>query len=240
MSHHDDGGMLRLPSPHDSNSGYVAPGYAIGSAPAPAPEGKVFVPGLNTYVDHDIAAQLGLSAPRQSTMGSPEDPSATLSLNPLALPDELGEEISEDELAEISDEELEALKEELETRQDREPSLSPTLDDIADCFGADFDAAVDLLVDGTPEETLEVLSEATGLDPLTAATLIEATVMEAEPIASEHIGGDRWASLVYAAAATPDPFAKRVVADFVQGKLHPSKLMSAYAMWYESLPDADE
>ncbi|RLP23897.1 hypothetical protein [Mesorhizobium sp. YM1C-6-2] len=238
MSYDDDGGMLRLPSPHDPNSGYVAPRYAIGSAPAPAPEGMVFVPGLNTYVDHDIAAQLGLSGPATGTQGAPDSASPTL--NPLALADELGEEVLNPEELEISDEELEALTDELEAQSDRSPSLSPTLDDIADHFGGAFDAAVDLLVGGTAEDTLELLSEATGLDTQTAATLIETTVMEAEPVASEHIGSDRWASIVYAAAATPDPLAKRIVAEFIQGNIEPSKLMDAYAYWYDRLPDGED
>lgn len=235
MSYSDDG-MLRLPNPMDESLG-----YAIGSAPAPAPEGMVFVPGLNTYVDHDIAAQLGLGAPQSparqdAPQGAPE---VSLSRQPEGFPEELGREISDEELEEMSEVELEALVEELEVRSEREPALSPTLDDIAACFGDQFDAAVDRMVVGTPEETLSELVEATGLDAQTASALVEAAVLEAEPIASENIGNGRWRSIVYAAAATDDPFARRVVSDFVQGKLHPSKLMSAYGMWYESLPDAE-
>lgn len=245
MFDHDDG-RLRLPNPDDTRSGYVRPSafdnspssYGFATAPEMAPAGKVFIPEINSYVDSDVAATLGFGAMPQDGQEAPEVPHA---LDPSALGQPRGDEIDLDALEDMTEEELEALQEQLEVQEDdREPSLSPTLDDIADCFGSDFDAAVDQLVVGTPEDTLATLSAATGLDPISAATLIEATVNEAAPLGTEHIGSDRWQALVYAAAATDDQFAKRVLSDFVRGKLHPTRLMEAYGCWYNSLPDAED
>lgn len=230
MTYPDDG-MLRIPTPHDPNSG-----YASASAPAPAPAGKVFIPEMNTYVDNDLAAQLGLLSP-QGTSGAPE--TASTALDPRAVPAGGNPlEWAEPE-AEMSDEELEALQDQIDEQANREPSLSPTLDDIAACFGNSFEQAVSRMITGTNEETLATLAEATGLDQHTATNLIETAVMEVAPIASEYIGAARWGALVHAAAATPDPFAKRVVSDFTRGKLKGPHLARAYAMWWDALPDGD-
>ncbi|RWM83776.1 MAG: hypothetical protein EOR81_02240 [Mesorhizobium sp.] len=239
--------MMRMPNPMDDRSGWVGPhsnpNYASGSAAGPAPDSKVFVPGLNTYVDTDIAEQLGLMAP-QGNSGAParmDDGSNGATLDPLAVP--AGDDPHENvDIEEMSDEELEALQDQLEVADDREPSLSETLDAIADCFTPEaFEAGVKAMVEtGDFNDTLGRLSEATGLDSATATTLIETSVMEAAPIASEHIGGDRWNSLVYAASRTDDSFARLIVSDVVTGKLHPSKLANAYKLWWQSLPDADE
>ncbi len=45
--------------------------------------------------------------------------------------------------------------------------------------------------------------------------------------------------MLYAATGTPDPVARRIVTDLVTGKLHPSKLNRAYALWFDTLPDVE-
>ncbi|RUU47471.1 hypothetical protein EOD08_06495 [Mesorhizobium sp. M6A.T.Ca.TU.002.02.2.1] len=239
---------MRMPNPMDDRSGWSPtnnPNYAIGSAAGPAPEGKVFVPGMNTYVDADIAEQLGLTAP-QGNSGAPArmDDGYTANgaaLDPLAVPagDDPLEHI---DVEELSDEELEALQQELEIKDDNDaPSLSETLDQIAECFTPEaFVDGVEAMVGtGDFNDTLTRLSEATGLDPATASSLVETTVMEATPIASEHIGSQCWNSLVYAASRTDDSFARRIVSDVVTGRLDPARLANAYSLWWQSLPDAE-
>jgi len=227
---------MRMPNPLDDRSGWSPtsnPNYASGSAAGPAPDGKVFVAGLNTYVDADIAEQLGLTGPQGNT--------AIAAFNPVAVPsgDDPLEHIDIDDM---SDEELEALQQELEIdAADREPSPSETLDDIAECFTSEaFEAGVDAMVEtGDFNDTLSRLTEATGLDAATASTLVETTVMEATPVACEQIGSERWSSLVYAATRTDDSFARRIVSDVVTGRLDPARLASSYDLWWQSLPDAD-
>lgn len=252
MSRHYDptaDGMMRMPSPMDERSGWVDPysnpNYAQGSAPGPAPDGKVFVPEMNTYVDTDIAEQLGLLAP-QGTSGSPQA-SATVAahataLDPRAL--QAGHDPLEDiDIEELSDGELEALQQQLEIKDTNEaPSLSDTLDNIAECFTPDaFVDGIEAMVEtGDFNDTLTRLSQATGMDATTASMLVETTVMEASPVASEYIGGDRWSSLVHAASGTDDSFARRIVSDVVTGRLDPAQLPNAYSLWWQSLPDADE
>ncbi|TPJ73449.1 hypothetical protein [Mesorhizobium sp. B2-6-2] len=242
-----DDGMMRMPNPMDHRSGWSPnsnPNYASGSASGPAPEGKVFVAGLNTYVDADIAAELGLTGGAQASQAHPEAaPAASpAALNPEAIPaghDPL-EHIDVDEM---TDEELEALQEQLEIKdEDAAPSPSETLDAIAECFTPEaFVDGVETLVEtGDFNDTLARLSEATGVDAATASVLVETAVMEASPVASEHIGDERWASLVYAASRTDDTFARRIVSDVVTGRLDPSRLAQAYDWWWQSLPDADE
>ncbi|RUV56442.1 hypothetical protein EOA85_18645 [Mesorhizobium sp. M5C.F.Ca.IN.020.29.1.1] len=233
---------MRMPNPMDDRSGWVGPqsnpNYAVGSAAGPAPDGKVFVPGLNTYVDFDIAEQLGLTAP-QGNSGVPANGAA---LEPLAVP--AGDDPLESiDIEEMSEEELEALQDQLEIdADDREPSLSETLDDIAEYFTDEaFVDGVETMVEtGDFNDTIARLSEATGLDAATATNLLETTVMEATPIASEHLGGERWNSLVYAASRTDDSLARRIVSDVVTGRLDPARLANAYSLWWQSLPDADE
>ncbi|QPC92597.1 hypothetical protein [Mesorhizobium sp. INR15] len=241
MSYSSDDGMMRMPNPIDSHSGWTDrsdnPGYASGSAPGPAPEGKVFIPGMNTYVDRDIAEELGLMGPQGNSNIPASNPAA---FDPRAVP--AGDDPLESiDFEELSDADLEALQQELEIETDHEPGPSETFDDIADCFDpADFNDGLDAMVaTGDVDDTLRRLSDATGMDPATASVLIETTVMETAPVASEHIGGDRWDALVYAASRTDDPFARRIVTDMVAGNLHPSKLAGAYDLWFQSLPDVD-
>ncbi|MDG4885848.1 hypothetical protein [Mesorhizobium sp. WSM4887] len=245
-----DDGMMRLPNPMDPRSGWSPnsnPNYASGSAAGPAPEGKVFVAGLNTYVDADIAAELGLSGGVSrsevevtSTQGylAPSHPA----LNPEAIP--AGHDPLEDiDIDELSDADLEALQEQLEIKdEDAAPSLSETLDAIAECFTPEaFVDGVETMVEtGDFNDTLARLSEATGVDTATASALVETAVVEASPVASEHVGDERWSSLVYAASRTDDPFARRIVSDVVTGRLDPARLPQAYDWWWQSLPDADE
>lgn len=248
MTHHDydNHGHMGLPNPMDPASGWTEQpsngGYGIAHAPDEAPSGTVFVPGLNTYVDADVAASLGLGAPQGATRadGTP----VPTALDPRAVPagGDPDEWVSDEDLDELSDEELEALADELEVEAEREPSLSETFDDIADCFdpAALKDAIDTLVVSGDPQDSIARIAEATGLDHAMAAQVAQTAVDEVADYASEAIGGDRWSSLVYAASRTPDPFARRVVADFVTGKLSPAKLGDAYDMWWHSLPDADE
>jgi hypothetical protein len=203
-------------------------GYAEGSAPVPPPAGTVFIAALGTHVDADVAESLGFGG------GNAPTPEA---LEALEMPRRSPEPVEQEEL---SDEDLEALQNEIEELADREPSLSPTLDEIAQCFGNDFDDAVSGMVVGSNEDTLEALSKATGLDQQTASILIETAVNEAAPHAVEMIGPDCWNSILYAATSTSDPYARRIVADMVSGKLHPAKLAKAYSLWWNSLPAADE
>jgi hypothetical protein len=207
-------------------------GYAEGSAPVGPPPGTIFIPELNTHVDSDVAESLGFS--RGGAQASQVAPGA---LDALQMPQREPEPVEEQE--ELSDEDLEALQNEIEELADREPSLSPTLDEIAQCFGNDFEDAVSGMVVGSNEDTLEALSKATGLDQQTASILIETAVNEAAPHAVEMIGPDCWNSILYAATSTPDPHARRIVADMVSGKLHPAKLAKAYSLWWNSLPDDD-
>ncbi|RWK58065.1 hypothetical protein [Mesorhizobium sp.] len=238
---------MRMPNPMDDRSGWVGPpsnpNYAIGSAAGPAPEGKVFVPGMNTYVDFDIAEQLGLVGPQ----GTSIVPAFTLTPNEASLDHRAipaGDNPLEDvNIEEMSDEELEALQDQLEIdADDREPSLSETLDDIAECFTPEaFVDGVETMVEtGDFNDTIARLSEATGLDAVTATNLLETTVMEATPIASEQIGGERWNALLYAASRTDDSLARRIVSDVVTGRLDPARLANAYSLWWQSLPDDDE
>lgn len=241
-----DDGMMRMPSPDNSRSGWTSsnPNYAAGSAAGPAPDGMVFVAGLNTYVDADIAAELGLSGGAPAVPQGSSEAAPFLShagLNPEAIPagDDPLEHVDIDEM---TDAELEALQGQLEIKdEDAAPSLSETLDAIAECFTPEaFVDGVETLVEtGDFNDTLARLSEATGVDAATASTLIETTVMEATPIASEYIGDDRWSSLVYAASRTDDTFARRIVSDVVTGRLDPARLPQAYGWWFQSLPDAD-
>ncbi|MES0204055.1 hypothetical protein [Mesorhizobium sp. LNHC209A00] len=244
MPYSYDDGMLRLPNPMDSRSGWTErsdnPNYATGSAAGPAPEGKVFVPGMNTYVDLDIAEQLGLMAPQGNLSGqSPEAAQAVF--DPRAIPagDDPFEDIAIDDL---SDADLEALQQELEIKDDDEaPSLSATLDTIAECFTPEaFVDGVETMVEtGDFNDTIARLSEATGVDAATASTLVETTVMEAAPIACEQIGEDRWHAMLYAASRTDDRLARRIVSDVVTGRLDPTRLANAYDLWFQSLPDAE-
>ncbi|MER9373667.1 hypothetical protein [Mesorhizobium sp. M0491] len=239
MSYSSDDGMMRMPNPIDPQSGWTDrsdnPGYASGSARGPAPEGKVFIPGMNTYVDLDIAEQLGLTGPQGNSSAPP--PAA---FDPRAVP--AGHDPFEDiDIEELSEADLEALQQELEIETDQEPGPSETFDAIADCFDPTaFDDGLNAMVaTGDFEDTLGRLSEATGLDAATASNLIETTVMETAPVASEYIGGDRWDALVYAASRTDDPFARRIVTDMVAGNLDGSRLAGAYDLWFQSLPDAE-
>ncbi|WP_192177718.1 hypothetical protein [Mesorhizobium amorphae] len=244
MTYSDDG-MMRMPNPMDERSGWVGPqgnpNYASGSAAGPAPDGKVFVAGLNTYVDADIAEQLGLNAP--APQGHPEAAPAISHepLNPEAIPAG-ADPLEHIDIEEMSDGELEALQQQLEVNDDdAAPSLSETLDAIADRFTPEaFVTGIEDMVEtGDFNDTLARLSEATGLDAATASILVETTVMEAAPIASEYVGEDRWSSLVYAASRTDDSLARRIVSDVVTGRLDPSRLANAYDLWWQSLPDAD-
>lgn len=238
---------MRMPNPMDDRSGWSPTSnlnYASGSAAGPAPEGKVFVAGLNTYVDADIAEQLGLTGFLRNSEGQTQHMVHTrneAAFNPLAVPagDDPLEHI---DIAELSDEDLEALQQELEIEtDDLEPSPSETLDQIAECFTPEaFEAGVDAMVEtGDFNDTLARLSEATGLDEATASTLVETTVMEATPIAAAQIGGERWSSMLYAATRTDDSLARRIVSDVVTGRLDPARLANAYDIWWQSLPDAD-
>lgn len=238
---------MRMPNPMDSRSGWTPrsdnPGYAIGSSAGAAPEGKIFVPGINTYVDADIAEQLGLTGPQGApSTAAPDHATNEAALDHRAIPagDDPLESIN---IEEMSDEELEALQDQLEIdADDREPSLSETLDDIAECFTPEaFVDGVETMVEtGDFNDTIARLSEATGLDAATATNLLETTVMEATPIASEQIGGERWNSLVYAASRTDDSLARRIVSDVVTGRLDPARLANAYSLWWQSLPDDEE
>ncbi|MBS4019035.1 MAG: hypothetical protein KGZ68_12450 [Dechloromonas sp.] len=232
-------GMMRLPSldapPQNT-------GYARGSATDAAPPGMTFVPEMNTYVDADVAAQLGLGRPPS---GVPASSEANLLATHEAPEDYTRKPWTDTtfEEEEMSEEELEALQDKLaeEDPEDAEDhALSDTYAEIADRFSpADLAKGMEAMVSGDLEGTLDRVAEATGFDRATAANIIETTVLEAAPHADAQIGSDRWASLVYAATSTPDDIARRIVADFVTGKLPASNLGKAYALWYDTLPDTE-
>ncbi|MER9405924.1 hypothetical protein NKI36_18005 [Mesorhizobium caraganae] len=244
MSNHYDhtaSETMRMPNPMDDRSGWSPtsnPNYASGSAAGPAPEGKVFVPGLNTYVDADIAEQLGLGGPQGAPSAYQNNEAAH---DHRAIP--AGEDPLEHlSIEDLSDEELEALQQELEIgTEDRDPSPSETLDQIAECFTPEaFEAGVDAMVEtGDFEDMLALVSEATGVDEVTASILVETTVMEAAATAADQIGDERWSSMLYAATRTDDSLARRIVSDVVTGRLDPARLANAYDLWWQSLPDAD-
>lgn len=244
MSYSDDG-MMRMPNPMDERSGWVGsqsnPNYARGSAAGPAPDGKVFVAGLNTYVDADIAEQLGLTAPQGNSNAWGDQTTNEGSFNPLAVP--AGDDpLAHVDVEEMSDEELESLQEQLEIKdEDAAPSLSETFDALAECFTPEalVDGVETMVETGDFNDTIARLSEATGLDEATASTLVQTTVMEASPVACEQIGSERWSSLLYAATRTDDSFARRIVSDVVTGRLDPSRLANSYDLWWQSLPDTD-
>jgi hypothetical protein len=230
-NYHDDGYGLQ---PMRHNDGPVfqktrSSSYAEGSAPVGPPPGTVNIPGIGP-VDADVAESLGFGGG-----GNAPTPEA---LEALQMPQRSPEPVEEQE--ELSDEALEALQNEIEELAEREPSLSGTFDEIAAVFGSDIDDAISGMVVNSNEDTLEALSKATGLDEQTASVLIETAVNEAAPHAVEMIGQDCWNAIIFAATATPDPHARRIVADLVSGKLHPSKMAKAYSLWWHSLPDADE
>ncbi len=229
MSHplDDDFTPMRHPSPDEPQSGYTPhnqPNYAVGHAPIPGPDGTIFLPELGTYVDADVAESL-LDIELNEAEGEAGD---------------THEEIAD---ADISDEELDDLREQLDDEReqaDQSASLSDTLDAMSQEFEQEvIDASIEQIT--TVEDTaeiLEALSDLSGLDTEAASTILETVVTEATPDAEATIGPDRWASIVYAASTTEDPFARRVVADFARGKLSPAKLSQAYAMWWNTLPDA--
>jgi hypothetical protein len=236
--HNEREDMLSIPS-HDRARNT---GFARGSAAQPAPEGMTFVPEMNTYVDADVAAQLGLGRPTPSALASPDasglaDPEAPEDFTRKPWTDTTFEE------TEMSDEELEALQDALEQgagdeAEDHGPS--ETFAEIASRFSpTDLTKGMEAMVSGDLAGTLDRVAEATGFDHATAANIIETTVLEAAPHADAHIGSDRWSSLVYAATSTPDDIARRIVADFVTGKLPAANLGKAYALWYDTLPDAE-
>ncbi|MER9213180.1 hypothetical protein NKI54_14010 [Mesorhizobium sp. M0663] len=236
---------MRMPNPMDDRSGWSPtsnPNYASGSAAGPAPDGKVFVAGLNTYVDADIAEQLGLTGPQGTPSATaPDYQTNEAALDHRAIP--AGDDpLKHIDVDEMSDEELEALQLKLEVDgNDPALALSETLNDIAECFTDEaFVDGVETMVEtGDFNDTIARLSQATGLDEVTATNLLETTVMEATPIASEQIGGERWNSLVYAASRTNDSLARRIVSDVVTGRLDPARLANAYSLWWQSLPGVD-
>ncbi|TYR33768.1 hypothetical protein FY036_06890 [Mesorhizobium microcysteis] len=160
----DNHGHMGLPNPMDPSSGWTvrssAPDYSRAEVPDTAPAGMVFVPGLNTYVAEDVAASLGLGP---SNAVPQEHPAAMQALDPRGVPagTDPAAHAAEDQLDEISDEDLEALKDQLEI-QDVEPSLSETADDIAACFTPeDFkDGVTTLVATGDPQDAVARIVEA--------------------------------------------------------------------------------
>jgi hypothetical protein len=218
------------------------PGYAKATAPHPAPAGTRYVPELGTYVDEDVAAQLGLAASAaQADSEAPEFPGMLIpGVNmPADGEDTPRQEWIEPE-PEITHEELEDLQAEIQERSRSEASPSSTYTVVAEHLSpTDLAQGMEQLIAGDFNGVVERIANATGLAPEMAVQVIQTSVEEVSPYAAEQIGDRAWSSLLYAATSTPDPLARKVVADLVSGRLHPSKLPRAYALWYESLPDAD-
>lgn len=191
--------------------------YARAEAPAVAPEGTVWIAELGTYVDADIAAQTGLaggSAPRNEQ--PLEDTEGSNQMNP--------------EDFEVDDDD------------DNTPvqTNSETLDQIYEVTSYEQEeAVVENIVSGDFDSVLGDMAGALGVDTEAASSLISMTVTDAQPVITDAIGGDAFDSLVYAATRTDDPMARRVLSDMVRGVVPKGNMMRAYALWYESLPDAD-
>jgi hypothetical protein len=236
----NDDGMLRLPSSDEPRSGWSATANQPGFSRVEYPDTSLPAGTVMTAigpVDADVARELGLVSSGH-TADEPDHADAPAD-HPPVYPEGDGQ-LADEEWADMTDEELAELQAELDERQQREPSLSETMDDIAVCFDpADLKDGIDAMVAGDLDGTIDRLAEATGLSPDMAPTLIETAVMDVAPIAAEFIGGERYEALVYAASQTDDPLARRIVADFVTGQLHPRNLAEAYSIWYRSLPDAD-
>ncbi len=213
---------MRMPSPDVPGSGYVNnhnPSYSRATAVDTGPAGTVFVPELGSYVDSDIAASLGIGSPQGATYTAPV-PSSAPAEEPLFTP--LVPPREPEVPAEITDEELADLQQQLEESQNS-AALSPTAAELAGSLSPDsYAAAIDAVVSGDFADTLGAISEATGLDEASASTLIELAVEEATPVAVGAIGEDAWSSLLYAATSTDDPGARRIVSGLVTGELHPS------------------
>ncbi|WP_425417021.1 hypothetical protein [Oricola indica] len=193
--------------------------YASADAPEVAPEGTVWVAELDTYVDADIAAQTGLeggSAPRNEQ--PLEDTEGFDQLNP--------------EDFEVDDD-----------TEENEPlarSNSETLDQMESMVPSSTSEAIgEKIVEGDFDGVLDDMAGALGVDQEAASSLISMAVTDAQPVIADAIGGDAFNSLVYAATQTDDPMARRVLSDMVRGVVPRGNMMRAYALWYESLPDAD-
>jgi hypothetical protein len=229
----DDNGRLHVPSPDYPESGFAPTrnaGYAIGEAPEPPPAGKVYVAELNTYVDEDIAAQL-IPSHNPSQQEISDEP---MQLSP-------GREIVyADE--EMTDENLAALQDELEIRHEgREEILSDTFETVREELGeAGTQAILETIGDSesAPDDIVARLAESSGLDAPAVMSLMETSVSEAAPVAVDIIGASCWDSILYAAARTPDPLARRIVSDFTSGRLPAHGLRESYELWFASLPDA--
>lgn len=203
-----DGEPARM-RPQDSRQ------YARAESPEVAPEGTVWVAELGTYVDADIAAQIGHeggSAPRNERLF--EEDNSVEQLDP--------------EDFEVDD----------ETPQTR--SNSETLDQMESMVPSGTSEAIgEKIVEGDFGGVLDDMAGALGVDPEAASSLIGMAVADAQPVITDAIGGDAYNSLVYAATQTDDPMARRVLSDMVRGVVPRGNMMRAYALWYESLPDAD-
>lgn len=228
----DDNGRLNFPSPDYPESGFMPrdTGYAIGYAPEPPPAGTVYVAELGTYVDREIAEQL---IPPASD-GGQQDVREPL---PLSHGREI---VYADE--EMTDENLAALQDELEIRHDgREEILSDTFETVREEMGdAETQAILETIADSesAPDDIVARLAESSGLDAPAVMSLMESSVSEAAPAAIDVIGPQCWDSILYAAARTPDPLARRIVSDFTAGRLPAHGLRESYELWFASLPDA--
>ncbi|MAW88853.1 MAG: hypothetical protein CMJ42_20220 [Phyllobacteriaceae bacterium] len=198
----------------------TSPSVASGMAAPVAPEGTTWVPELGTYVDADVAASLGIGTEGhpQDTQGSPD--------NPRREPHMTGEHDSDP--ADTTE------------RDEGDGIASDTFREMVTGVDPDdVDGALALIEAGDFDGTLATVSETLGLDTQAASTLIGMAVEDTRALAEREIGTEAYNALVYAAGATPDPIARRVLTDIVTGKVPGGLIGAAYSYWYNSLPDAD-
>jgi len=204
--------------------------HAAAMGPPDTPEGTVWVPEMGSFVDADVAAQLGIEG-RKS-------PETTHELTGATEQPEGNQRVSEGAPEELPEEDG-TNPEDSEEEADFDTESETLADMINAADAGKVDAAFESIMEGDFETTLGTVSEALGVDQQGASSLIELAVEEAKPNVAYEIGEAAFDSLVYAATSTPDPMARKVLTDLVSGKIPRGRYEDAYALWYQSLPDAD-
>ncbi len=133
-----------------------------------------FAPEMGTYVDSDVAAQLGLGRSSVATTPEADAQAWAAHSSPEQHADQQTKPWTDSELEEpeLSGDDLEALQDEIDRQNDEaEPALSETYGEIARCFSPEeFTSNVEGMIAGDFEGTLDRVSQATGLDRQSAPT----------------------------------------------------------------------
>ncbi len=217
----------RLMADHDDNKQ-----YAVAQSPDVTPAGTVWVPELGTYVDADIAKQVSRDDPGFIF----EDDDVEYVPNPEAF--EIGPDDQGDEFDRLDDDEDE--DEDEDEPQEKPKSNSETLDQLEEMAPPGTSEAVEQsIISGDFDGVLDNMASSLGIDTTAASTLIGQTVAEAQPDIVYEIGDEAFNALSYAASRTDDPMARQVLNDMVRGRIPKGRLMQAYHLWWQSLPDAN-